>query len=257
MIENRWREALGGMLPGGGRLSHASDGVRSTVYLVGVGRMGTMVARGLAPKVDLVLVGRDPVRLEPLATALGARTAPLDTDFAGAGAVVLALPGEVTAEVLGTIAPRIPAGVVVINVATGVMRKDLLHMVPDDRLAAAKFVAHYYDLQAGGQALLVVEAGSPRAEQIAGQIMGHCGPVIAGQEAWVLTANRAATEEAVRLAIRMRRRLEAAGIPDSIIRQAIAGVAVGCTRAFVDGKLGPFGQVIADRVVAELEAKSE
>jgi pyrroline-5-carboxylate reductase len=219
--------------------------------------MGRLIARSLAQVVDLVLVARDPARLEATALELGARTAPLETDFAGAEAVILALPTEVTAAVLAVIAPRIPADAVVINVATAVLRKDLAHLVPDDRLAAAKFVGHYYDMQAGGKALIVVEAGSPRAESTARAIMSTCGPVVAASEAWVLAANRAATEEAVRLAIRMQRRLEAAGVPTEIANQAITGVAVGSLRAFMDGRLGPFGQAIADRVRAELAGQEK
>ncbi|HWI60480.1 MAG TPA: NAD(P)-binding domain-containing protein [Symbiobacteriaceae bacterium] len=225
------------------------------VYLVGVGRMGRVVARSLAPVVDLVLVGRDQEKLAAAAAEFGAGTAPLETDFAGAAAVILALPTESTADVLAAIAPRIPAEAVVINIATAVMRSSLNHLVPDEQLAAAKFVAHYYDLEAGGKAMLVVEAGSPRTEAITKEIMGHCGPVVAGKEEWVLTTNRAATEEAVRLALRMRRRMEMAGIPPEIIHQATTGVAVGSLRAFMDGRLGPFGQAVAERVLVELERK--
>lgn len=226
---------------------------KEIVYLVGVGRMGRLVARSLAPKVDLVLAGRDQERLAAEAAPLGARTASLDADFAGATAVILALPTEVTADVLGKIAPRIPAGAVVINIATAVMRSALAGLVPPERLAAAKFVGHYYDMEAGGKALLVVEAGSPEAAERARAIMGHCAPVIAGKEEWVLTANRAATEEAVRLSMRMQKRLAEAGVPEEIIRQATSGVAVGSLRAYMDGRLGPFGQAIADRVRKELE----
>jgi len=236
-------------------LKHESNAPRSTVYLVGVGRMGRLVANSLASRVDLVLVGRDPARMQALARDCGARTAPLTTDFAGAEAVVLALPGEVTVEVLASIAPRIPADAVVINVATSVLRKHLGGLVPDEQLAAAKFVGHYYDMEAGGQALIVVEAGSQRAEQYARQLMSHCGPVVAGQEAWVLAANKIAAEEGVRAAIRIQQRLEEAGVPESVISPAVTGVSCGCIRAFRDGKLGPFGQVIADRVRAELAEK--
>ncbi|HYF94850.1 MAG TPA: NAD(P)-binding domain-containing protein [Symbiobacteriaceae bacterium] len=223
------------------------------VYLVGTGRMGKLVARFLAPAVDLVLVGRDPERLAAAAREVGARTAPLETDFAGAEAVILALPTEATAGVLAAIAPRIPQEAVVINIATAVMRKDLIGAVPSERVAAAKFVGHYYDMQVGGSAVIVVEAGSARAEQVTGAIMRHCAPVVPGKEEWVLTTNRTATEEAVRLAVRMQRRLEAAGIPAGLIKQATSGVAVGSLRAFMDGRLGPFGQAIADRLKAELD----
>jgi pyrroline-5-carboxylate reductase len=222
------------------------------VYLIGVGKMGRLVARSLAPAFDLVLVGRDPARLEPEAQALGARTAPLTGPFPGAAAVLLALPTEVTVPILEQVAAHLPPEAVVINIATAVLKKDLTRHIPAERLAAAKLVAHYYDMQAGGKALVVIDAGSPTAEGVARALMGHVGPVMAGKEDWVLASNRIATEEAVRTALRIRHRLAAAGVPEEIVRQVVTGVQVGAIRAFMDGKLGPFGQAIAERVLAEL-----
>lgn len=215
--------------------------------------MGRLVARALAPAVDLVLAGREPSRLADEAREIGARTASLNSPFTGAEAVVLVLPGEVTPSVLKAIAPLIPTAAVVINVATGVMRKDLVGPVPAERLAGAKIVSQYYDLRKTGAALVVVDGGSPSAEETAARLMRGCGPVISGNEAWVLTANRLAAEEGVRAAIRIQRRLAAAGVPERIAREAVTAVAVGCMRSFVDGNLGPFGQAIAERVEAELE----
>lgn len=243
-----------GLPPGGGLLKQGPDTVRSVVYLIGVGRMGRLIANSLASDVDLVLAGRDLSRIDRVAREVGARTASLAAPLEDAEAVILALPTEATGKVLAEIAPRLPARTIVINVATAVLRKDLQQFVPGDRLAAAKFVSHYYDMEAGGKSLIVVEAGTPETEERTRRLMGSCGPVVAGQEEWVLAANRLAAEEGVRASIRMQHRLRAAGVPESIISQAVTGVAVGCIRAFMDGKLGPFGQAIADRVQAELDS---
>lgn len=221
------------------------------VYIVGTGRMGSLVARGLVRKAELVLVGREPSRLLNTAREVGAGTAGLDEAFEGADAVILALPTEATAEVLGRIASRVPSGAPVINIATAVLRKDLSPYFPEDRLVGAKFVGQFREMAEGGKATIVVDARSPAAEALVRELFADLGAVVSGNEEWVRTVNLVAAEEGLRAAVRIQERLRGSGIPEELIQAGLRVVAPGSIKSFALDDLGPFGRTLAEKVRAE------
>lgn len=223
------------------------------VGLIGIGRMGKVLAHRLARHVDLTLYDRDPEFLATVAKELGLPTAASLEDIAVLGTVILAVPDP---EVINCIKEfnQLRQSLVVINIATNVAQ----HVLDESsskqvRCIGVKFVGHAGEMALGLDPVIIINEKPPELVPLARSIFESVGPVVVGKADLVTYINTTAAEKALEAAVYIEEGLRQQGVSEQqIIKSAIRQVAAGVLKAYADQDLGPFARQIVRAVRAKM-----
>lgn len=231
------------------------------IGLVGVGRMGKVLAQLLAGHVTLCLFDRNGEAMNEVATRLNIRTVTQLEDIITTQTVILAVPDH---EVVSCIKVfnQIKSPLRVINIATNVDQSMLESIAaPHVQCICIKIIGHADEIALGQRPVIVVNE-SPLAlvpEMV--DIFQHVGQVLIGRADVVQFINSIAAEKALEAAVGIEETLKQHQITNPlIINSAIGQVASGIIKAYADGNMGPFAREIVQSVrkktkITNLETK--
>lgn len=224
------------------------------VGIVGVGRMGRVLAVRLANAVDLALFDVNAEQLTKIAAATGAKAGANLAEAALCDAVILALPDREVIDCLKEFNQMRRSQITVINVATNVAQSVIEHTAaPHVRCISAKFIGHAGEMAAGSRPVIVVHDNPTELVQITTEIFSHVGDVLVGNSDVVTTINTIAAEKALEAAVMIEENLRIRGFADpAIAKSAIGQVAAGIVKAYATDNLGPFAREIVRAVKKKL-----
>ncbi|SFL50320.1 NAD(P)-binding domain-containing protein [Pelosinus propionicus] len=227
------------------------------VGLVGIGRMGRVLAGLLAGQVDLVIFDRNIEKMEKAAEELSVSTVSSLGEMAELGIVILALPDS---EVVSSIKVfnTIGKNVTVINIATNVSQ-DMLNSIADSHVKCicAKFIGHAGEIALGHSPVIIVNQFPVEIVGQTVEIFQLAGQVIVGKADLVYTINTIAAQKAIEAGVTIEEILKKKGISDpGIIKSAVGQVAAGVMKSYANGTLGPFAREIVQSVKNKSETQS-
>lgn len=219
------------------------------IGLVGVGRMGRVLAKLLAGHVELCLFDRNLEEMNELAVELDAATVNNLEDIVKSGTVILAVPDH---EVVSCIKVfnQIKSPIRVINIATNVDQPMLEKMAaPHVKCICIKLIGHADEIGLGQKPVIVVNAFPADIVPEMVKIFQHVGQVLVGRADIVHFINTTAAEKAIEAAVGIEESLKKQQITDPLmIKSAIRQVAAGILKAYADGNMGPFAREIVQSV---------
>ncbi|MDU4961902.1 MAG: NAD(P)-binding domain-containing protein [Sporomusaceae bacterium] len=227
------------------------------ISIVGIGRMGRVLAARLAETAELTLYDADTERAAEVAAVVGARAAVSLEDAAQAEAVILALPDQEVIACLSklNLVPR--TSLTVINIATNLARTTFAAAAaPHIRCVSAKFVGHAAEMAAGARPVIIVDNADPELTELAATLFAGVGDVLTGDSDWVAAINTIAAEKALEAAVLIEERLRYRGFADpAIAKSAIGQVAAGIIKAYAVDDLGPFARKVVNSVREKLAGR--
>lgn len=220
------------------------------IALIGAGKMGGFIARQLPPS-ELIIIDQDWRKAGQLASSLGAKAASSMAEAGPADLVVMALPGPAVDRVAAELAPLLSAGALIINVATGeTVGQGIKAAFPALCFIEAKIIGNAFFMEMGGRSIMVVDSpGQARLKQLRLIFPGFT-EVMAGDVDMVPAVNELATGEAVKIGVKLCRRLESMGAPESWRDIIIESVCAGTLAAYARRELGPFALAMAEKALA-------
>lgn len=223
------------------------------VGLVGIGRMGEVLARKLAGVVNLYLLDRDLCRTQQLAAELNVSAANNLAEIAQLGRAILAVPDR---EVISCLKDfnEMKQPLVVINVATNVAQRVLNEIAAAHiKCIGVKLIAHAGEMALGLEPVIIVNERPPELVDEAVALFQPVGKVVVGRADVVSSVNMAAAEAALAAAVQIEENLHLQGITDPlIIKSAIRQVAAGILKAYANNDLGPFARDVVQALKAKL-----
>lgn len=219
------------------------------IGLVGVGRMGQVLAKLLAGHVELCLFDRNCEQMKKLAAELQVMTVNHLEEIVKMGTVILAVPDH---EVVSCIKVfnQIKTPIRVINIATNVDQPMLEKMAaPHVKCICIKLIGHADEISLGQRPVIIVNQfpADLAAEMV--EIFQRVGQVIMGRADIVHFINTVAAEKAIEAAVGIEDALKGQNITDPMmIKSAIRQVAAGILKAYADGDMGPFAREIVQAV---------
>lgn len=219
------------------------------IGLVGVGRMGRVLAKLLAGHVELCLFDRNLGEMNKLAVELNVTTVHNLEDIVKNETVILAVPDH---EVVSCIKVfnQIKSPVRVINIATNVAQPMLEKMAaPHVKCICIKLIGHADEIGLGEKPVIIVNEFPADLVPEMVEIFQNVGQVLVGKADVVHFINTIAAEKALEAAVGIEESLKRQQITDPlIIKSAIRQVAAGILKAYADGNMGPFAREIVQSV---------
>lgn len=227
------------------------------IGLVGVGRMGKVLANLLANHVPLCLFDRNGELMTEVATKLNVRMVTQLEDIMTTNTVILAVPDH---EVVSCIKVfnQIKSPLRVINIATNVDQSMLEKIAaPHVQCICIKIIGHADEIGLGQRPVIVVNESPAGIVQEMVEIFQHVGQVLVGRADVVQFINSIAAEKALEAAVGIEETLKQHDITDPIIiNSAIRQVASGIMKAYADGNMGPFAREIVQSVRKKVKLTS-
>ncbi|MBP2663636.1 MAG: hypothetical protein H6Q71_1584 [Firmicutes bacterium] len=227
------------------------------IGLIGVGRMGRVLAGKLAGHVKLTIFDREDSRLQAVAEELGVAAAASLEELAELGIIILAVPDR---EVLSLIKDfnQLHQPVRIINVATNVAQHVLESAAAKQVICiGAKFVAQASEMALGAEPVIIVNERPAELALLVQDIFAPVGKIIIGNADVVTYINTQAAEKALTAAVLIEEALRCQPYASAdIIKSAIRQVASGVLKAYADDDLGPFAREIVRAIRAKLRMPS-
>ncbi|MCX7779914.1 MAG: NAD(P)-binding domain-containing protein [Negativicutes bacterium] len=224
------------------------------IGLVGVGRMGMVLAARLREYADVLIFDRDPDRLALVAEELNLPVAAGLDELADAGVVILAVPDR---EVISLIKDfnLIKKPLSVFNVATNVAQMVLEEAAAKHvRCTGVKLIGHANEIALGQRPVIIINDKPAELVPVAEELFAPLGDIIIGKADSVTAINTIAAQKALEAAVAIEETLIGGGVTDSnVIKSAIRQVAAGILKAYTNDDLGPFAREIVRAVRAKLK----
>lgn len=224
------------------------------IGLVGVGRMGKVLAGRMKEYADVCVFDRDPEKLAVVAEALELPVATGIDELADIGTVILAIPDR---EVVSLIKDfnLIQKPLVVINIATNVAQIVLEETaLKHVRCTGVKLIGHAGEIAVGQRPAIIVNDKPADLVPLAQELFQPIGDIIVGKSDSVAAINTIAAQKALEAAVNIEETLINGGVTDSsVIKSAIRQVAAGIMKSYTNDDLGPFAREIVRAVRAKLK----
>lgn len=224
------------------------------IGLVGVGRMGRVLAGRMKEYAEVCLFDRDPERLAIVAQELELPVAAGIDELADVGTVILAVPDR---EVVSLIKDfnLIHKPLVIINLATNVAQMVLEETaLKHVRCTGVKLIGHAGEIAMGQRPAIIVNDKPGDLVPIAQELFTPIGDIIVGKSDSVTAINTIAAQKALEAAVNIEETLISGGVTDSnVIKSAIRQVAAGILKAYTNDDLGPFAREIVRAIRAKLK----
>lgn len=222
-----------------------------TVAIVGAGRMGSLIARKISPHYNLILIDSNMRRCGMLAKELGGIATTEYSFISEADFIIIALPASAISPALEKARSFLKSGQILINISTDKETDSLTSIRGLCEPVSAKIIGHALQIDSGELPLVVIDGKDEKIKNKVAEIFGRIGVVTFGPEKLVRQINNIASEEGIRAALNIQKRLKELAIPDEYISFAIRNVACGTMNAFALGDAGPFAQKIINELKKE------
>ena len=219
------------------------------IGLVGIGRMGRVLAKILATDVDICLFDRNGAQMNIVADELDVSTVDNLEDIVKMGTVILAVPDHEVVSCIKTF-NQIKEPITVVNIATNVAQHMLEQIAaPHVKCICVKFVGHADEMALGLRPVIIVNEFPLDIVPQMVDIFQRVGQVLVGKADIVHTINTIAAEKALEAAVAIEEALQKQQITDQVIvKSAIRQVASGILKAYADDNMGPFAREIVQSV---------
>lgn len=226
------------------------------IGVIGLGRLGKIVAARLADYNHLVLYDRNSELMGEVAQAIGAMTADSLEEVACCNVVLLAVPDR---EVISCIKDfnLFKKEIVVINMATNVAQAVLEQTaIQPVKCMGVKFVGHAGEMALGLEPVIIVNERPQELVEEVSRLFAPVGHVIVGRADMVTEINTIAAEKALEAGVLIEEALTSRGYgKPEIIQSAIQQVGAGILKAYATDDLGPFAREIVRTVKAKMQKK--
>lgn len=224
------------------------------IGLVGVGRMGRVLAHALARDMELCLFDRNEAQMNRLAEELYVTTVHQLEDIVKMRTVILAVPDHEVVSCIKTF-NQIKEPLTVINIATNVGQQMLERMAaPHVKCICVKFIGHADEIARGARPVIIVNQFPADIVPQMVDLFQRVGQVIVGRADIVHRINTIAAEKALEAAVNIEETLKQEKITDqNMIKSAISQVAAGILKAYADGNMGPFAREIVLSVKSKIK----
>lgn len=220
------------------------------IGIVGIGRMGRVLAVRLAETEELTLFDVNTDDLVRVAAATGAKAGRNLEEAAQGDAVILALPDREVIDCIKEFNQMRRGPIHVINIATNVAQSVLEHSsAPHVLCTSAKFISQAGEMAGGARPVIIVHDKPQELAELATEIFSKVGDVLVGNSDVVTMINTVAAEKAIEAAVLIEESLRIKGFSDpAISKSAIGQVAAGIVKAYAADNLGPFAREIVRSV---------
>lgn len=224
------------------------------IGLIGVGRMGKVLAGRMREYAEVCVFDRDPEKLAVVSHELELPVATGFDELAEIGLVVLTVPDR---EVVSLIKDfnLIQKPLIVINLATNVAQIVLEETaLPHVRCTGVKLIGHAGEIGLGERPVIIANDRPADLVPIARELFEPIGEVIVGKSDSVTAINTIAVQKALEAAVAIEETLISGGVTDSlVIQSAIRQVAAGIMKAYTQDDLGPFAREIVRAIRAKMK----
>ncbi|NLU09856.1 MAG: NAD(P)-binding domain-containing protein [Tepidanaerobacter acetatoxydans] len=220
-----------------------------TVAIIGTGRMGSLIARKISPNYNMVLVDKNLRQCGSLAKEVNGLATSEYSMLSCSNYIIVALPANVIPEILKEIKPFIAKEQILINISTDTEKSVFEPIKSLCKLASAKIIGHAQHMAATGELPLILIDGDDldTCNKVA-EIFSKIGCICYGDENIVKKVNNIASEEGIKAALNIKKRLEEINMPLEYLSFAIRNVACGTMNAYALGDMGSFAQKIIDKL---------
>lgn len=228
-----------------------------TVAIIGTGRMGSLIARKICSHYNMILIDKDLRQCGLLAKEIGGLATSEYSILSLSDYIITALPAAVFPKVVKEIKSFIASKHILINISTDT-EKTVFEPVKDlCKLASAKIIGHAQHIGTTGELpLIIVDGEDIDTCSKTAKIFANLGAVCFGDENTVKKINNIASEEGIKAALSIIRRLEEIDVPSEYFSFAIRNVACGTMNAYALGDGGPFVQKIIKKIQEDKKTDS-
>lgn len=223
------------------------------IGIIGVGRMGRVLAGRLNDHTALKIYDRDDNQLKEVAEELGIQAARSLEELAELGIVILAVPDR---EVISLIKDfnQLAHPVIIINVATNVAQHVLeLAAAKQVRCIGAKFVGQAKEIALGAEPVIIVNDKPSELALLVKEVFAPVGKIVIGNADAVSYINTMAAEKALTAAVMIEETLRCQPYASAeVVKSAIGQVAAGILKAYANDDLGPFAREIVRAIRAKM-----
>lgn len=205
----------------------SEGGGEHAVGIVGVGRLGAVLARRLRERRPVLVDDVRPEAVKRACALSGARAGSLAEMGSTCELVLLCIPARATEEVLRRAAACGLARPIYACIATDFAVEPLAAELSALTIVGLKLVGQFTAIDHGLRVLFVTACDHPAVNARVREILVDVGTVVTGPEGAVRALNRAATEAALRFGEALTTELARTGAPGVWIDAAIKSVAVG------------------------------
>ncbi len=219
------------------------------VGIVGIGRMGKVLAEKFVEHFDVIIYDRNIDDCKICLKNMNIQVAETFLELIQAEIVILAVPDH---EVINIVKEfnHVTNKLSIISIATNVSQSVLSETAkPEIKCINVKIIGHATEMALGAKPLIIVNYAPKELVDTAIELFSHVGDVRIGKADIVTVVNRIAAKAAVNAAVEIEKTLYFQGISDpEIIKIAISQVASGIVKAYAYGDLGPFAREIVRAV---------
>jgi len=224
-----------------------------TIAIIGTGRMGSFVARKIHSQYNIILIDKDLRKCGTLAQEISALATDDYSFISSSDYIIVALPAEAIPHAVPELEPHLQQQVL-INISTDTEKSAFEPLKDLCKIASAKVIGHAVHMAATGELpLVVIDSEDISVRNRVAKIFSHIGAVCFGDEKIVKNINNIASEEGIKAALSIKKRLEEIDVPSEYVSFAIRNVACGTMNAFAIGEAGPF----VKKLIQKLEQKAK
>ena len=217
--------------------------------VIGAGHMGRVVATQLPKDAQRLIVDTDLSAAERLAAETGAAASSTLADAADADLIAIVVPAHAVEPVVRALAACAKGGSVLMNMSTnGLIPPELPTAHPELHFVNSKIIGEAAAILGGAPTYVLTDATEPALFARVQQALPGYTKVLQADPALVGRINTAATEEGIRAAVNVRKALADLDLPSDWVNIAISTVCAGSMRAYAEGRLGDFGNRLAEQL---------
>lgn len=226
------------------------------VGLIGVGRMGTVLANRLKSNVEITIYDKDSECIKKKAHELGVNYVVEMEELLDRDVIILAIPDR---EILACIQEFNTMGnsINLISIATNVAQRTLDETAAEQvKCIAVKFIGQADEILAGDNPVIVINSCPAELVPVAKAVFHSLGQILVGEADMVTRINNLTARKVIEAAVMIEEELRQEGYTqDFLISTAIRQVGAGVLKVYSYNNLGPFGREIVQQVRAKLKQK--
>lgn len=220
-----------------------------SIALIGVGRLGRVLAQRFLTQDCLYLYDRNEKKLQEAVADLGGIAAASLSQAAQQGTLVLAVPDQEVIQCIKAL-NHLPYPVQVVQLATTVSQKAVESVQATHvRCISAKVIGHAQEMELGQTPIIILEEQPSDLAEMAKALLAPVGKVMLGNSDRVQEINTLVVQKILEAAVAIEEAMaEQTAVDPVLLSTALRQVGVGVLKGYAEHNLGPFAQAIVERV---------
>ncbi|MFC5712848.1 hypothetical protein ACFPU1_08650 [Thalassorhabdus alkalitolerans] len=170
--------------------------------------------------------------------------------------VLLCLPPQAYESFFTKYGSYFKEGTIIYHTATAMMQSEVQPLAQGLKVVPCKFAGHaLQSIEDRSGGVFVIPRGYREERKGLEDWLSSSFKVIEGKEEDVLEANKASTEEAMRMIYSLQKRLEKSSLPDEAAKQIITQIPRGVIKSYLQGNHGHFAKKVLEELTSEGEER--